>query len=67
MPGCRTWLAPTIHTTLPCHAPGGGGRLDSRVRSASALQAAAATERSPAHAVHIERRRAVPLLIVVVG
>lgn len=31
------WLAPTIHTTLPCHAPGGGAGRDSRVRSASAL------------------------------
>lgn len=60
VPGCRTWLAPTIHTTFPCHAPGGGGRLDSRVRSASALQAAATAER-------IERRRAMPLLDGVLG
>jgi len=35
-----TWLAPTIHTTLPRQACGGGARLESRVRSASALRQA---------------------------
>lgn len=47
--GCRqerlpTWLAPTIHTTLPRHALRGGWRLDSRVRSASALHSPQSTQ-----------------------